>query len=119
MNLLPKDYTKQENIIAKCLDEFGLRYEQQSEFPPYTVDFYIPEILMVVEADGKYGHLAKRDVKRDAALGQRDNIEYILHVKDKTQERIKKTLWRALSKLEKPDESLQNQSRSSNLKTFG
>ena len=106
MNLLPKDYTEQENIIAKCLDDFGLRYDQQSEFPPYTVDFYIPEILMVVEADGKYGHLTKRDVKRDFELGKHNNIEYILHVKDKTQERIRKTLWRALSKLEKPDENL-------------
>ena len=103
MNLLPKDYTTQENIIAKCLDEFGLRYDQQTEFPPYTVDFFIPELSMVVEADGKYGHLAKRDIKRDFELGKQNNIEYILHVKDKTQERIKQTLWRALNKLENPE----------------
>ena len=106
MNLPPKDYTKQENIIAECLDSFGLRYEQQSEFPPYTVDFYIPEIAMVVEADGKYGHLAKRDAKRDIYLGREDNIEYILHVKAFTKERIRETLWRALNKLEGNPESL-------------
>ena len=42
MNLPPRDFTKQENIIAECLDDFGLRYEQQYDFPPYTVDIYIP-----------------------------------------------------------------------------
>ena len=52
MNLPPKEYTKQENIIAECLDEFGMRYSQQTSFPPYIVDFYVSEIKMVVEADG-------------------------------------------------------------------
>lgn len=99
MNLPPKDYTTQENIISKCLDEFGLRYDQQTEFHPYTVDFFIPELSMVIEADGKYGHLKKRDIKRDFDLEQQDNIEYILHVKEQTQERIRQTLWRALNKL--------------------
>ena len=65
MNLLHKDYTLQENIIADCLSEFGLRYEEQYNFWPYTVDFYIPEIKWILEADGKYGHLQKRDKKRD------------------------------------------------------
>ena len=48
--LLPKDYTKQENIIAELLSEFGLRYDQQVEFGKYTVDFHIKEIGMIVEA---------------------------------------------------------------------
>ena len=31
MNLRPKDYTAQENLIAQVLDELGLRYDQQYE----------------------------------------------------------------------------------------
>ena len=98
MNLLPKDYTAQENIIANYLTEYGLRYDQQYEFWPYTVDFYIPEIKMVIEADGKYGHLRKRDVKRDIVLSKRDEVEYILHVRNFTEKGIKETLWRGLNK---------------------
>ena len=103
MNLLPKDYTSQENIIASCLSDFGIRYEQQYDFFPYTVDFYIPDIKMVVEADGKYGHLSKRDVKRDWDLVNKHAVEYILHIRDFTKERVENTLWLGLNKLEKPD----------------
>ena len=99
MNLLPKDYTTQENFIAECLSEFGLRYEQQSEFWPFTVDFYIPEIQMVVEADGKYGHFKKRDINRDIDLNKQPGVKYILHIKDDTKEKIKEILWQGLNKL--------------------
>ena len=58
MNLPPRDYTDQENLIADCLSKFGMRYDQQVYYHPYIVDFYIPEIKMVVEADGVYGHLS-------------------------------------------------------------
>ena len=44
MNLPPKDFTKQENFIAKSLDEFGMRYQEQADFFPYTVDFFILSI---------------------------------------------------------------------------
>ena len=101
MNLPPKDYTDQENIIADCLTEFGLRYEQQYEFWPYTVDFYIPELKMIIEADGKYGHLSKRDVKRDIVLSRNDDVVYILHIRLFTKQRIKETLWQGLNKLNK------------------
>ena len=103
MNLPAKDYTKQENLIADCLASLGLRYEQQYEFFPYTADFYIPEINMVVEADGKYGHLRKRDVKRDFALVNKHEVSYILHIRDFTKEKIKETLWLGLNKLKNLD----------------
>ena len=99
MTLPPKDYTAQENIIADCLSELGLRYEQQADFAPYTPDFYIPEINMIIEADGKYGHLRKRDVKRDIALSKHDEVKYILHVRHFTKAKIKETIWQALDKL--------------------
>ena len=104
MNLPPKDYTLQENLIADCLADFGLRYDQQYEMWPYTVDFYIPEIKMVIEADGKYGHLKKKDVKRDTILEKRDDVQYILHIRLFTQERIKEILWQELNKLNEVDQ---------------
>ena len=99
MNLPPKEYTKQENIIADCLDEFGMRYSQQTSFPPYTVDFYVSEIQRVVEADGVYGHFTKRDEKRDLDLKKYDGIDGIIHIKEITKKDIKEKLWLELNKL--------------------
>ena len=99
MNLPPRDYTDQENLIARCLDEFGLRYEQQAYYHPYLVDFYVPELKMVIEADGVYGHLGIRDRKRDKDLQSIEDIEYIVHIKEKTLEKIKDILWQELTRL--------------------
>ena len=99
MNLPPRDFTEQELIIARCLDEFGLSYEQQAYFHPYIADFYIEEIQMVVEADGVYGHLGKRDRKRDSDLLELDEIEHVVHIKGTTLENIRETLWQELIKL--------------------
>ena len=66
---------------------------------PYTVDFYIPELNMVVEADGTYGHLKKRDLKRDLNLYKYDEVEHILHIKENTAKDIKEFLCQALSNL--------------------
>mgnify|MGYP003651962337 FL=1 len=99
MNLPPKDYTKQENIIADCLSEIGLRYVEQYDFFPYTVDFFVPELNMVIEADGVMGHLKKRDAKRDMFLSTHHEVEYVLHINETTKKRIKDTLWQGLNKL--------------------
>ena len=100
--MLPRDYTEQENIIAEYLSEWGIRYETQAPFPPYTVDFYIPELSMVIEADGVYGHLGKRDRLRDGRLIQTGDIQIVLHCKKTTKGQIKEFLWRELNKLAKP-----------------
>ena len=102
--MLPRDYTEQENIIAEYLSEWGIRYETQAPFPPYTVDFYIPELSMVIEADGVYGHLGKRDRIRDRNLIQTGDILIVLHCKETTKGKIKEFLWRELNKLAKPQE---------------
>ena len=68
MNIKPTDFTNQENIIADCLSEMGMRFEQQKQFYTYTVDFWIPDLKFVIEADGVYGHLKKRDMQRDITL---------------------------------------------------
>ena len=99
MKMRPRDYTVQENRIAECLSEFGVRYDQQYDFYPYTVDFWIAELSMVIEADGVYGHLRKRDIMRDGELMNRDGIEYVLHIRESTKEEIKERLWQGLNKL--------------------
>ena len=95
-----KFWTEQEKLIQKCIEETGLRYISQARFGTYDVDFYLPEIEMVVEADGVYGHLSKRDRKRDEDLLLLDDIEYIIHIKETTLEKIKAKLWLELTKLD-------------------
>ena len=102
--MLPRDYTDQENIIAEYLSEWGIRYETQAPFPPYTVDFYIPELSMVIEAAGVYGQLGKRDRIRARNLIQTGDILIVLHCKETTKGKIKEFLWRELNKLAKPQE---------------
>ena len=106
MNLPPRDNTSQENTIAKILDEFGLRYDTQHFFVQYIVDFWVPEISMVIEADGVYGHLSSRDRKRDDHLLSiyNDDVHTIMHCKETTKGKIKDFLWQELNKLGQPQE---------------
>ena len=99
MNSPPRDYTSQENTIAKILDEFGLRYDTQHFFVQYIADFWVPEIGMIIEADGVYGHLQKRDIKRDTELMALPMVDSVLHIKETSYKDIKETLWQALNKL--------------------
>ena len=96
MRYLPKDSTTQEQLIADELSELGLRYDQQVDVYPYTVDFFVPELGLVIEADGIYGHLRKRDIKRDGDLMRIFGIENVLHIKDSTKEGVKDTLCQVL-----------------------
>ena len=96
MRYLPKDYTTQEQLIADELSELGLRYDQQVDVYPYTIDFFVPELGLVIEADGIYWHLRKRDIKRDGDLMRILGIESILHIKDSTKEGVKDTLCQVL-----------------------
>lgn len=99
MNIHPTEYTEQENVIAKCLSELGFRYEQQTPFGQYRVDFWIPELGLVIEADGVYGHLKKRDIQRDTDLMDHSEIGNIFHIRADTKKRVMEELWRALNKL--------------------
>ena len=60
--------TKQEKLVQRCIEELGLRYVEQAKFGQYEVDFLLTELDVVVEADGPFGHLAKRDARRDQDL---------------------------------------------------
>ena len=99
MNIKPRDFTTQENIIADCLIEMGLRFEQQTLFGNYTVDFWVPELYLVIEADGVYGHLKRQDILRYKALLYETEISNILHIRFQTKSEIEEELWLALSRL--------------------
>lgn len=88
----PKDYTNQEKLCAKILTSMGLRYQEQMEFGRFTVDFYLPEIDVVVEVDGPYGHVRKADRERDAILEEDSKIWKVLHVKSTTQAKMEEEI---------------------------
>ena len=97
--MLPRDYTKQENVIAQVLSDMGLRYDTQVPINQYTADFFVPELGMIIEADGIYGHLKKRDIKRDADLMRMYGVKNILHIKENSKVGVQDTLWQALNRL--------------------
>ena len=90
-----KSHTLQENLIARVLDEVGLRYTWQTPVGKYVPDFIITEMDVIIEADGPFGHLAKRDIKRDADLIEMGFNE-VWHLKEKTYKDIKDRLWQEL-----------------------
>ena len=97
--MLPRDYTKQENLIADQLSELGLRYDQQVPINQYTADFFVPELGLVIEADGIYGHLRKRDAFRDSEIMRVFGIENVLHIREDTKEGVRETLCQGLENL--------------------
>ena len=100
--LLPKDFTKQEKIIADCLSRLGLRFTEQFNILQYTVDFWVPELALMIEADGMMGHLRKADAKRDKAILEDTDVEVtdILHITGKTKNVIMEELCQALDNLQ-------------------
>jgi very-short-patch-repair endonuclease len=50
---------------------------------------------VIIEADGPFGHLAKRDIKRDDDLINMGFTE-VWHLKEKTYKDIKERLWQEL-----------------------
>ena len=94
-NTPPSDYTQQEKNIAEVLSEFGLRYKEQEEIGKYRVDFLIPEIDTVIEADGIYGHLKKADKKRDEEL-EILGVKRIIHISSVSKIQVKHELMDSL-----------------------
>jgi len=65
------------------------------------VDFWIPELSIVIEADGQVGHLRKADAKRDAELlaGQDTKISQVVHISATDVHVIMEELCQVLDKL--------------------
>jgi very-short-patch-repair endonuclease len=91
--------TPQERLVARVLNDTGLRYIDQHPIDRFFVDFWIPEINTVVEADGIYGHFRKRDRMRDTILIE-SGVARIWHVKSQTLKGIEEEIWQALKALE-------------------
>lgn len=97
MIYIRKDYTDQENLIARVLSKIGVRYDQQVRLSrekgknDLVVDFYLPETNIVIEADGGFGHSRKANKKRDEELLNL-GIENIIHIKFNVEEEIEKEL---------------------------
>ena len=89
-----KSHTLQEHLIARVLDEVGLRYTWQTPVGKYVPDFVITEMNVIIEADGRFGHFAKRDALRDEYL--KEAGYEIVHVKEKTYKDIKAKIWQEL-----------------------
>ena len=106
MTYYHKDYTPQEKTFAKCIEQFGLRYETQYSFPPYSVDFYIPEVKLVIEADGMFGHLKKADAKRDANLLENysNDIRKVFHISETSKKKIIPLIEQVLNEIEEEDD---------------
>jgi len=90
-----KSHTSQEKLIARVLDETGLRYTWQTPVGKYIPDFIVTEIDVIIEADGPFGHFAKRDAMRDEYL--KEAGYEIWHIKEKTYKDIKERLWQELN----------------------
>ncbi len=45
-----------ERIVANLLLEMGLQHQREVGFGPWTVDFVLPDLQLVIQADGDYWH---------------------------------------------------------------
>ena len=84
------------------MSRLGLRYTEQFNILQYTVDFWVPELSLVIEADGMMGHLRKADAKRDKALLENTDVEIteVLHITSKSTKLIMEELCLALDNLQ-------------------
>lgn len=58
----------------------GIRFSRQEPIGKYTVDFYVEDLKIAIEADGIYGHNIKADRIRDAELKEL-GVFQIWHIK--------------------------------------
>lgn len=70
---LRKDMSLPEVLLWRCLRRrsLGLRFRKQHPLAPYILDFYCPEVRLVVEIDGEShgrGDQPARDATKDAFL---------------------------------------------------
>lgn len=61
-----------EFSIEKVLEQIGVSYEPNKQIGPYIVDFFLPNLGMVIECDGDYWHslprIREKDIKKDSYL---------------------------------------------------
>jgi len=62
--------SKPHRRIESLLEEININFESEKYFLPYTVDIYLPEWHLAIEADGPY-HSKNKDKVRDGWLNER------------------------------------------------
>lgn len=62
--------TTPERLIRESLERIGVSFEAQAPLGPYTVDFLVPSLDLVIQADGDFWH-ANPQVYADKALSPR------------------------------------------------
>ena len=99
-----KDDTQQERHVRSALDSYGYSYIEQCDwFKPYIVDFFLPELNIVIEADGHYGHYSKRDRKRDMNIMETYLVDRVVHIKSQTLEGIIEDIWQEFDKFQEEE----------------
>lgn len=56
MSKFRRKVTEPERIVRKMLQRFGVEFVEQAPIGYYTVDFFVPSLNLVVQADGDYWH---------------------------------------------------------------
>jgi very-short-patch-repair endonuclease len=59
--------------LIRLLQNWGVGLMEEVEFPPYTVDIYVPDAHVAIEADGPH-HSRRHDDKRDQQLYERYSL---------------------------------------------
>jgi very-short-patch-repair endonuclease len=62
--------SKPHRRIESILEEMNINFDSEKPFPPYSVDIYLPEWHLGIEADGPY-HSKNKDKGRDTWLNER------------------------------------------------
>ena len=78
--LAQKGYeTSTEKQTRKWLEGLGVEFKKQFSIGKYFVDFYIPELKMIIEADGDYWHSNQsEDIKRDIEIKKKLPEDWII-----------------------------------------
>lgn len=75
--------TRLEIAGRTLLTSLGVDFIEQHPIGVYTVDFYVPKIGLVVEADGWYWHQSEaKERARDAYLLRDPSVQDVLHLND-------------------------------------
>ena len=69
-----KTDTNHQRLINRWIKEIGIGTQLEYEVGKYSIDIYVPDLLLGIELDGPW-HLRKRDKKRDEYILEDHGIE--------------------------------------------
>tara|TARA_Y100000034_G_C6905543_1_gene420031 strand:+ start:4345 stop:4665 length:321 start_codon:yes stop_codon:yes gene_type:complete len=84
-----RNNTPQEKLVQRVIEEAGLSFEYQVPVGQYTLDFYLPEFEVAVEADGPFGHHKKKDFDRTMHLVDLGAVRDVWRIKSQTLGKIR------------------------------